>query len=252
MTRRGLLSLLAFALGWFLILRYAIYGAAQFFMGDAPGGLIVSFFNSSIINNLMSWQIPELAVFWVISLYLLPIFCVILTADQTASDRARGTLRLLHLRSSRDGIFFGRFLGQMLILFILIMLALITTIILVLLRDVSLLIPALRLSSILLVNLLLVLSPYTALMAWVSSVARSARQATLYAVIIWVVCSMVTGWLSSRFPELWGLNKLLPGAQVAGLLQLSDWNTLSLAYLPIIQTIVLLFLGRLMMQRSDW
>ena len=149
MTRRGLLSLFAFALVWFLILRYAIYGAAQFFMADAPGGLIVSFFNSAIINNLMSWQVPELAVFWVIALYLLPIFCIALTADQTASDRARGTLRLLHLRATRDGIFFGRFIGQLLILLLLILLALMTTVMLVLIRDNSILIPAVKLSLIL-------------------------------------------------------------------------------------------------------
>lgn len=252
MTRRGLLSLVAFSLVWFLILRYAIYGAAQFFMADALGGLIVSFFNSNIINNLMSWQVPELAVFWVISLYLLPIFCVVLTADQTASDRARGTLRLLHLRASRDGIFFGRFLGQMLILLMLILIALATTVLLVMFRDSALLLPALRLAFILLINLLIVLLPYTALMAWVSSMARSARQATLYAIIVWIVCSLLTSWLSSRFPGLWGLDKVLPGAQVSGLLQLSGWNTLSLAYLPMIQTLVLLFLGRMMMQRSDW
>ena len=252
MTRRGLLSLLAFALVWFLILRYAIYGAAQFFMVDAPGGLIVSFFNSTIINNLMSWQVPELAVFWAINLYFLPIFCIALTADQTASDRARGTLRLIHLRATRDGIFFGRFIGQILILFMLILLALLTTVALVLLRDATLILPALQLSLILTVNLILVLLPYTALMAWVSSMARSARQATLYAIIIWIVFSLFTGWLSSRYPGLWGLDKVLPGAQIPSLLQLSGWNTLSLSYIPIIQTIVLLGLGRLMMQRSDW
>lgn len=251
-TKRGLLSLFAFALVWFLILRYAIYGAAQFFMADAPGGLVVSFFNSTITNNLMSWQVPELAVFWIISLYLLPIFCIALTADQTASDRARGTLRLLHLRATRDGIFFGRFFGQILILLLLILIALVTTIALAVFRDSSLLIPALQLSIILLVNLILVLLPYAALMAWVSSMARSARQSTLYAVIVWIVLSIITGWLSSRFPGLWGLDKVLPGAQISDLLQLSGWSTLSLAYLPIIQTVVLLFLGRLMMQRSDW
>jgi len=38
LTRRGLLSLTAFALVWALVLRYAIYGAAQFFTVDAPGG----------------------------------------------------------------------------------------------------------------------------------------------------------------------------------------------------------------------
>ena len=99
MTRGGLLSLLAFGMVWFLILRYPIYSASQFFMADAPGGVIASFLNSSALNNLLAWRVPEMAVFWVIALYLFPIFCVILTADQTASDRARGTLRLLHLRA---------------------------------------------------------------------------------------------------------------------------------------------------------
>ena len=252
MTKRGLLSLFAFALIWFLILRYAIYGAAQFFMVDAPGGLAVSYFNSTIINDLMSWQVPELAVFWIIALYLLPIFCIALTADQTASDRARGTLRLLNPRATRDDIFFGRFFGQMLVLLLLILIALATTVAMAVLRDSSLLMPALQLSIILLVNLILVLLPYTALMAWISSMTHSARQSTLYAVIAWIVLSIITGWLSSRFPSLWGLDKVLPGAQISDLLQLSGWSTLSLAYLPIIQTIVLLFLGRLMMQRSDW
>lgn len=252
MTRRGLLSLLAFALVWFLILRYPIYSASQFFMADGLGGMLASFLNSSIINNLLSWQVPELAVFWVIALYLFPIFCVILTADQTASDRARGTLRLLHLRASRDGIFFGRFVGQLLILMMLIMLALVSTIVLVLLRDSSMLSSALHLSAIILVNLMLVLLPYTALMAWVSSMAKSARQATVYAVIIWIVCSILTGWLSRQFPGLSVLDMVLPGAQVQSLLQLSGWNTLSLAAIPVVQTIVLLFLGRMIMQRSDW
>ena len=252
LTKRGLLSLLSFGLVWFLILRYAIYGAAQFFQVDNVGGMIASLFESGIINNLMSWQVPELAMFWVVMLYLLPIFCVMLTADQTASDRARGTLRVLHLRASRDGIFFGRFIGQMLILLFLTVIALATTLALVMMRDSSQLLPALRLSAIVLVNLMLVLLPYTALMAWVSSMARSARQATTYAVIIWIVCSIVTGWLSRQFPELWILDMVLPGSQVTSLLYLSGWNTLSLALIPIVQTVILLFCGRMIMQRSDW
>lgn len=252
LTKRGLLSLLAFALVWFLILRYAIYGAAQFFMSNELGGLIVSLFNSTVTNNLMSWQVPELAVFWIINLYLLPIFSVMLTADQTASDRARGTLRLLHLRATRDGIFFGRFIGQLLILSMLILLALSSTVTLVLFRDSHLILPTMQLSLVLLVNLILVLLPYTALMAWVSAMAKSARQATLYAVIVWIIFSMFTGWLSNQYPGLWGLDKVLPGAQISDLLKLSGWDTLSLAYIPIIQTIVLLGLGRFMMQRSDW
>jgi len=188
----------------------------------------------------------------VVMLYLLPIFCVVLTADQTASDRARGTLRVLHLRASRDAIFFGRFVGQLLVLFFLIVIALATTLALVMMRDSSQLLPSLHLSVIVLVNLMLVLLPYTALMAWVSSMARSARQATTYAVIIWIICSILTGWLSRQFPELWGLDMVLPGSQITSLLKLSGWSTLSLALIPIIQTAILLFLGRMIMQRSDW
>lgn len=252
LTRRGVLALTAFALVWALVLRYAIYGAAQFFTADAPGGIIASFFNSAIINNLLSWQIPELAVFWVVALYLLPVVCVLLTADQTASDRARGTLRLLHLRASRDAIFLGRFAGQVLILAVLVAVALVSTLLLVWFRQSSLLLPGLELACVLFVNLLLVLLPYTALMAWVSAMSRSARQATLYAVIIWIVFSIATRWLSVQFPGLWLLDRVLPGAQIPALLQLSGWNTLSLAAIPLIQSLVLLGLGRTMMQRSDW
>ncbi|RVU81765.1 ABC transporter [Leucothrix sargassi] len=252
LTRRGWLTLTAFSLVWFIVLRYVIYGAAQFFSADQLGGVIASLINSRTLQNLISWQVPEIAMFWVVMLYLLPIFCVVLTADQTASDRARGTLRILHLRASRDGIFIGRFLGQLLILLLLIMMALATVLVLVMIRDASQLLPALRLSMIVLINLMLVLLPYTALMAWVSSMARSARQATTYAVIIWIVCSLLTGWLARQFPGLWIVDSVLPGSQIPSLLTLTGWNTLSLAFIPIIQAIVLLGLGRMIMQRSDW
>lgn len=252
LTKRGLLSLSAFALVWFLILRFVIYSAPQVLSITQMGSSATGFLNSSIINNLVTWQVPELAMFWVVMLYLLPIFCVVLTADQTASDRARGTLRVLHLRASRDAIFFGRFVGQLIVLFFLIIIALASTVVLVMMRDNSQLIASLHLCVIILVNLMLVLLPYTALMAWVSSMARSARQATTYAVIIWIVCSILTGWLSRRFPEFTILDMILPGSQVSSLLSLSGWTTLSLAYIPIIHTAILLFFGRMIMQRSDW
>ena len=45
---------------------------------------------------------------------------------------------------------------------------------------------------------------------------------------------------------------ILPGSQVSSLLSLSGWKTLSLAFIPIVQTAILLFFGRMIMQRSDW
>ena len=47
------------------------------------------------------------------------------------------------------------------------------------------------------------------------------------------------------------LDWVMPGAQIQGLVRLSDWNTLQLAPIPIAHTIVLLMLGAFFMWRRD-
>ena len=206
---------------------------------------------NSGVQSLLAWPVPEITVFWVMALYLFPLFSIILTADQTASDRSRGTLRLINLRATRDEIFFGRFIGQMIIQSLLIIATIATVIALAIWRDSNLFTSSLALSALVSTNLFVVLLPYTALMALVSVIAKSARQATVYATILWIVFFIFITWLSPQFPHLTFLDWILPGSQLSSLLQKEGWDTLSLAHIPVIQASILLLAGRWLMQRSD-
>jgi len=106
-------------------------------------------------------------------------------------------------------------------------------------------------SPVIIVNLMLVLAPYIALMALVSVLASTARQATLYAMVIWLVVSFLVSYLKSVFPDVSLLNWALPGSQISELRSLSDWQTLSLAPIPIVHTVVLLVVGAAIMRQRD-
>lgn len=255
-TRRGLVAIVAYLLIWLLVLRYAIYPASQLLASGGENMPMLSLLIGGLISLLSldgvtDWLTAEVAVYWLFSLWMWPLFSVLLTADQSASDRGRGTLRYLHLRATRTGIFFGRFVGQMLIQALLLGVSLVSTLAITLYRDAALLGQGTEDVIIVLVNMLLVIMPYTAMMALVSILARSARQATVYAVIVWIAALFLVSWLKSRFPTLAVLEWVLPGAQVGALLQLQWWDTLSLAAIPLIQSMVLLLAGWLVMQRVD-
>jgi len=250
-TRRGLVSILAFALIWFVVLRYAIYPASQFLSDDGSNSLIGLVLGEINLGHLAGASVPELAVYWLFTLMLLPFFCITLTADQTASDRARGTLRFLHLRATRSNIFFGRFLGQMYVQILLILVTGLSTLGLSLYRDINLLGTGIEQLLVIAVNLVLVLLPYTALMAMVSILANSARQATVYAIILWIAFLMLIRFVRDFLPDFTLLDWILPGSQITALAQLQQWDTLSLAPVPLIQTGVLLFVGWLITRRID-
>lgn len=251
LTRRGTIAIAAFALVWFVILRYAIYPASNF-LADAGGNSLLDYLLGEVnLGHLADWLVPELSVYWLFSLFLLPLFSIALAADQTASDRARGTLRFLHLRATRSVIFFGRFLGQMFVHFLLIVVTVATTFALALYRDSALLSEGFAHLSVIVVNLHIVLLPYVALMAMVSIMSKSARQATLFAVILLIVFKLLVSFLQNRFPAVTLLDWILPGSQITPLLQLQSWDTLSFAPIPIAQTLVLLGAGWLIARRID-
>lgn len=250
-TKRGIVSLFGFLLIWIAVLNYGILPAAVFFGSANDSGLAEIFLPRLGLEAWQQWPSPELAVYWVVSLYLLPFFALVTSADQTASDRSRGTLRYLVLRCSRLDIFLGRFLGQCVILS-LVVLATLASVLIVIMTNIPALLPAsLARSPVVIVNLLLLVMPYIALMAWVSVMARSARQATLYAVIAWLTISLLVGYVQSRYGPIALLDWALPGSQVSQLIRLYDWQTLKLAPVPIVHTLVLLLIGGFMMWRRD-
>jgi len=112
-TRRGMLSLVTFAVVWCVILLYPLRFVAELLLQEK--GLIqdFSFFDFIGFGLIQQWPIPECGVFWHFALIIFPMLSITLAADQTCSDRERGTLRFIVLRSSRDSLFFGRFAGVM-------------------------------------------------------------------------------------------------------------------------------------------
>jgi len=250
-TRRGLLSLAAFALIWLAIMLYALIPAANLVQSGQSSGLADIILKPLGLAVLSEWPAPSLALYWILGLYLFPFFTVMTAADQTASDRSRGTLRFFALRCSRLEIYLGRFLGQFIVQCLLVITTLVTVLVLIAINSPEMLAPSVERSPVILVNLALVLLPYTALMAWVSAMAKSARQATLFAIMAWIVVSILIWYVQRRFGAIPVLEWVLPGSQVAYLRKLFDWQTLNYAFIPLVHTVVLLGIGAVMMHRRD-
>jgi len=250
-TRKGLLYLITFAIVWYFILIYPIRFASDFLSQRQNTSHGMSFFEFIGFDSLLNWEIPEFSVYWHFSLVIFPMLSIMSCSDQTCSDRERGTLRFLTLRVSRDSLFFGRFAGMMVIHTLLIFTTLFTTLAFAIYREANLVPAAFNSAMAIIVNLILVLLPFTAMMAALSATVKSPRQATVWAILIWSFLAGLISLLSSYLPALDSLNILIPGYQMSELSQLAEWQTLQLAHIPILQTIVLLVIGRWIMLRQS-
>lgn len=249
-STRGLIAVIAFALVWLLILWYPVKEASVYLFSTEFKQFITALFGEDSVSELFTWQVPEMAIVWVAALYLFPLFSILVSADQFASDRARGTFRFLTLRTSRNTLFFGRFTGYLLIQALLLLLTLFATLLLVAYRDISAILPALGSSLFVFVNIMIVLLPYTALMAILSLYANSARQATIYAVLLLAGISIINNILDYYLPDLSSLLQwVAPGAQLSMMINTHGVSSLPIAAIPLVQATVLLILGKTYMAR---
>ena len=249
-TRRGLLTLLTFAVVWYFMLTGLVMTAADFIEKNASGRMSSMMFNSVGFGQLLAWPIPEFSAYWRISLYLFPVFCVLFAADQTASDRDRGSLRFLTMRCSRDSIFLGRFLGQMIIQSVLILITLASTFAVAVYQAPETLTVSIQCLLLIAANLIFVLLPFTAMMALLSAAVRSPRQAMILAVLLWTLISATLTSIGQHWPTFEFLSYVIPGVHLDNLTELQPSETLSLAYIPLAQTIALLLVGRFVMSRG--
>ena len=215
------------------------------------GASIGSLLGSETIPSVAQWKVEEFGVHWFIGLYVFPICCVFYAADQTASDRTRGTLKLLTLHTSRSSLFLGRFLGMMTVQAIVIAMTLISTLVVAVIRDPSLLSGSVTNAWFIWVNLMIVIAPYTALMAVICLFAKSGMQAMTYASILWVVLLFAIHYFSSQFPQVALLESIFPGSQVSALIKHHDWSSLGTIITPAAQTLTFLILGLFIMHRID-
>lgn len=249
-TRKSILPLLTFVVVWYFILLYPMRFAAELLAQEKELQTEFSFFDLIGFGSIQHWPIPEFGVFWHFALMIFPMLSILLAADQTCSDRERGTLRFIVIRCSRDRVFFGRFVGTMLIQAVWISAAAFSTFILALTRDASLLTFALPGFLILIINLILVILPFTAMMAALSAKVKSTRQAILWAILIWIFLAGIINSLAYYLPALAFLKCLIPGYQLSDMAQLPGWQTLSLIYIPLLQSLFLLIIGRWIMLRQ--
>lgn len=248
---RGIIALIAFALVWGMLLLYPIQGASTLLMQPNIKDLIDGLLGSQALNVLFDWPVAEMAIFWCFALYLFPMFSILIAADQFSSDKTRGALRFYTLRTSKDSLLFGRFLGQILIQGLLILLTILATIALALTRDIGLLLPALTSGALVGINLVIVILPFTAVMTLLSLYANTARQAMVLATILWTVVSIALLILGNESRLFEGLQWILPGAQLSNMVNTNGLNSFAYAPIPLLQTAIALFLGRVYIQRSQ-
>ncbi len=235
-SRQGLVYLLAFAFFWYMLLKYAVFNETLMMMNQVMGA-------DSIADKLF-------ANYFKVAMYFFPMLCLFVAANQTGSDRERGTLRFMTLYCSRDTIFFARFLSQVFIHYILISLSALSTLLYGLYGgDFSF--QALSHSLIASANLALIILPFIALMAVLSAAVKSPRQATFYAGLIWSIASGIISLISYYVPAADALNMLVPGMQFSQLTSLNGSAMFSLAYIPLVQCALLLILGREIMRRRS-
>jgi ABC-2 family transporter protein len=249
-TTKGLLSVVTLAVVWCFILIYPLRFAANLLVQEEDLKQHFSFFEFIGFGSLQQWPVPEFGVFWQLGLLIFPMLSITLAADQTCSDRERGTLRFIVLRSSRDSVFFGRFIGVMTIQSLLIFFTSLSVLVLALYRAPILFPSAFNNLLVVTVNLILAILPFTAMMAALSVKVKSARQATIWAILIWTFLAGIISGFSYYLPALAFFKCLIPGYQLSDLSQLSEWQTLQLSYIPLLQALVLLAIGRWIMSRQ--
>ncbi|TKB56581.1 ABC transporter permease subunit [Ferrimonas aestuarii] len=250
-TKRGLLWLAAFSIVWGVLLRYPILGASNLLREPAVQELVNYLNPAGEYSQLFAWGSPEMAAYWLFALLLFPMTSIGMAADQLASDLSRGTLRFLVLRCSRTNLLLGRFLGMMLAQLFMVLVSLLGALILAMSSGEALLLPLLGQCLLVMLNLFVVLLPFTATMALLSILARSGRQAVILATLFWIVAPLAVGLLSQLYAPLAQLKMLIPGGQILEQVSLLPAQALTLNWLPLLQTLIMLALARIALLRTS-
>jgi len=250
LTKRGALALVAFATAWFFILKYLIGSAATIVSSQVFKDAVEQVFGMLGISELLNWQVPELAIYWLVAVYSFPIFVLFAASDQTCADRTRGTLRFISLRATRVEIVIGRFLGQVSINTILVALTLIATTAMAGYSNSSLISEALSMLPSLFLALFIIIMPFVALMSFINSFIRSSRMALIFAMLFFGLGSMIVAYIEYKLSIGPVLNYIFPGIQINDMVNpgKADWGS----YLvPIAQTLAYLLGANLIMARSS-
>jgi ABC-type transport system involved in multi-copper enzyme maturation permease subunit len=250
-SKRGLFVSGVFVTIWTLLLFYPIRFSADAMQNPDTSSLMLSLLSLVGLEPLKSWQLPEFALYWVVALFLLPAFCLLMATDQMISERNRGGLRFLTLRSSRGQIFFGRFLGHLLIQTCLILATLLVTYLLSLLSNGEHWLDGLILLPLIFINLILVIIPFLALMSLLSVVMTSVRMALLVALLGIFFGAILINYFASYVSVVGILIYLIPGIQLVSMAKETPDIALISLWLPLLQGGGFLTLGWWLFKRQE-
>lgn len=250
LTKRGLIAMAAFALVWLLILRYPIGQAVSIISAPNFEQMARDISGSIGLSKLLDWPEAEFAMYWLVALYSFPLFAIFISSDQTVGDRERGTLRFFSLRSTRFEILFGRFLGQLGVLACLLAITLVATLGVLGYREPSLLMGGLSRAVSIFIIMVVVLSPFVALMSLINTFARSSRLAIVLAILYFAGGGIIVGILAWQVPALNALDYLFPGVN-SELLAGQNLPLLSALGVPLIQSAVFIAIAHRIFTRSS-
>lgn len=249
-SKRGLVVLSAFSCVWFLIFYYVIGSAAEIISSENFKDIVQQGFGQFNLLTLLEWKLPELSAYWIVSAYILPFFALMFSCDQTCSDRERGTLRFILLRCSRTELLYGRFLGQLFILSILILITLIVSLFFALFNQQVVMLSTISLSFTVLIKLIVISMPFIASMSLINVFVKSAKMSLVVYFLIFMSAAIIINVISSFVTDISFLFYILPGEQIEYVIGFES-NTLNNYVIPLIQTGVYLLLAQWVFKRAS-
>lgn len=241
-SKRGVFIASVYSVLWVLLLVYPIQFAADSLHNPNTSSLSSAILSFMGLESLKAWLFSELAMYWVVALILFPFFSLLMSVDQMISERNRGGLRFLVLRCQRKSIFLGRFIGQLIIQSIFILITLFIVYVFIINNHVDGWQAIISLPFIF-VNLILVTVPFIALMSIFSVIMSSIKMAYLMVIVALALSLFIVYWLADYVFVLEWLVYFIPGVQVFEMMDKNpDVALLSLG-VPLLQGIGLLLVG---------
>jgi ABC-type transport system involved in multi-copper enzyme maturation permease subunit len=108
---RGLLFLIFFALLWGWAF-YRLAGGAAEDLGKGQSSILIAWLFDIKVLHLVQERPPTLVAYFVAATWLAPLFAILGSCDQTASDLGTRHIRFLIPRVGRAEIFVARFIGS--------------------------------------------------------------------------------------------------------------------------------------------
>lgn len=249
-SKRGLIVLSAFSCVWFLIFYYVIGSAAEFISSENFKDIVQQGFGKFNLLTLLEWNLPELSIYWIVSAYILPFFTLMFSCDQTCSDRERGTLRFILLRSSRAELLYGRFLGQLFIVSILTMITLISSLFFALINQQTIIFSSVVLSFNVLLKLIIISMPFIASMSLINVFVKSAKMSLVVYFLIYIGAAIIINVISGFVADVSFLFYILPGEQIESIIGF-EGNHFNNYVIPLLQTIVYLLSAQYFFKRAS-